>query len=62
MAMTYYQVEFATKSAGQPSPKRFRTEEKAKKHARKVLGIAEGGGLGSSVTILPVDRTRTPLL
>ena len=38
--MTYYQVEFQAEVARQREPKRFRTEEKAKKHARKVLGIA----------------------
>ena len=59
--MTYYQVEFRTDGAGELEPKRFRTEEKAKKHARKVLGIAEDGSLESRATILPVSKGRTPL-
>lgn len=59
--MTYYQVEFRTEAAGQLEPKRFRTEEKAKKHAKKVLGIADDGSLESRATILPVDRNRAPL-
>jgi len=59
--MTYYQVNFRTEAANQPEPKRFRTEEKAKKHARKVLGIAEDGSLESRATILPVSKNRTPL-
>ncbi len=58
--MTYYQVEFRTQAAGQREPKRFRTEEKAKKHARKVLGIADDGSLESRATILPVSSDRTP--
>jgi hypothetical protein len=53
--MTYYRVEFP---AGTPKPhpaKRFRTEEKAKQHARKVLGITDDGSLATKVTILPVS-------
>jgi hypothetical protein len=58
--MTYYQVEFQTGTSNL-GPKRFRTEEKAKKHARKVLGIAEDSNFGSKATILPVRRNRMPL-
>jgi len=54
--MTYYQVEFRTGAAVEREPKRFRTEEKAQKHARKVLGIADGGSLESRATILPVSK------
>jgi len=57
--MTYYQVEFQTAAASGLEPKRFRTEEKAKKHAMKVLGIADGGSLEAQATILPVRRNRT---
>lgn len=57
--MTYYQVEFQTETASRREPKRFRTEEKAKKHAMKVLGIADGGSLEAQATILPVSRNRT---
>jgi hypothetical protein len=59
--MTYYQVEFRTDAASQREPKRFRTEEKAKKHARKVLGIADDGNIESRATIVPVSKSRTPL-
>ena len=59
--MTYYQVEFAAAAAGRRRPKRFRTEEMAKKHARRILGIAEAGSLESRATILPVSKNRTPL-
>jgi hypothetical protein len=52
-------VEFQTEAAGGLEPKRFRTEEKAKKHARKVLGITDGGSLNAQATILPVPRNRT---
>ena len=55
--MTYYQVEFAADAAGRRRPKRFRTEEMAK----RVLGIAEAGSLESRATILPVSKNRTPL-
>jgi hypothetical protein len=59
--MTYYRVEFPAGSPKPHHPKRFRTEEKAKQHARKVLGITEEGGLGSKVSILPVSRNEMPL-
>ena len=53
--MTYYRVEFLTESAASRQPKRFRTEEKAKQHVRKVLGITDEDGLASKATILPVS-------
>ncbi len=53
--MTYYQVQFLTESDIPRQPKRFRTEEKAKQHAMKVLGIADEDGLASKATILPVS-------
>jgi len=59
--MTYYQVEFRTEATVQREPKRFRTEEKAEKHARKVLGIVDGDSLESRATILPVSKNRTAL-
>ncbi len=59
--MTYYQVEFAAGTSSPREPKRFRTEEKAKKHAMKVLGVADDSSLESRATILPVSRSRTPL-
>jgi len=33
--MTYYRVEFPSINGAQPVSKRFRTEEKAKKHAKR---------------------------
>ena len=59
--MTYYQVEFQAGSSSRRETKRFRTEEKAKKHARKVLGIGDEASLDSRATILPVSRNRMPL-
>ena len=59
--MTYYRVEFLTESATTRQPKRFRTEEKAKKHAKRVLGITDESGLASKATILPVNRNGMPL-
>jgi hypothetical protein len=59
--MTYYQVEFAPGTSERREPKRFRTEEKAKKHAMKVLGVADDSALQSRATILPVSSNRPPL-
>jgi len=59
--MTYYQVEFLTGSNTSRQPKRFRTEEKAKQHARKVLGIKDESSLASKATILPVSSRHLPL-
>ena len=53
--MTYYQVEFLTVGNAPRQPKRFRTEEKAKQHARNVLGITDDAVLASEATILPVS-------
>ena len=53
--MTYYRVEFPAGTPKPHHPKRFRTEEKAKQHARKVLGIVDEARLVSQVTILPVS-------
>jgi len=59
--MTYYRVEFLTGSNTPRRPKRFRTEEKAKQYAGKVLGIKDDSGLASKVTILPVSSKQMPL-
>jgi len=59
--MTYYRVEFLTESPIRPRSKRFRTEEKAKKHAKKVLGITDESGLASKASILPVNRNGMPV-
>ncbi len=56
--MTYYQVEFQAGSAAGAAAKVFRTEEKAKKHAMKVLGISDESSLEPQATIHPVTRTR----
>jgi hypothetical protein len=59
--MTYYRVEFLTESNTPRQQKRFRTEEKAKQHARKVLGVKDESSLASKVTILPVSSKQMPL-
>jgi hypothetical protein len=59
--MTYYQVEFPAGGTGPRQPKRFRTEEKAKKHAKRVLGLSDETSLESKAMILPVNRNRMPL-
>ena len=59
--VTYYRVDFvAAKLISRPA-KRFRTEEKAKKHARRVLGVADDSDLASRVTIVAVGRNGTPV-
>ena len=55
--MTYYQVEFLTVSDQPLQPRRFRTEDKAKKQAKRVLGISDETGLASKANIVPVNRT-----
>ena len=59
--MTYYQVQFLTGSNKDLQPKRFRTEEKAKNHARRVLGISDETGLASKTIIVPVNRSAAAL-
>ena len=59
--MTYYRVEFLTGSDTSRQPKRFRTEEKAKQHARKVLGIKDESSLASRATIMPVSSKPMPI-
>ena len=59
--MTYYRVEFPAGTPKPNHPKRFRTEEKAKQHARKVLGLTDEGISALNVAILPVSRNETPL-
>jgi hypothetical protein len=59
--MQYYRVEFlAANAAGRPA-KTFRTQEMAEKHARRVLGMADGRELASKVNIISVNRDKTPL-
>ncbi len=54
--VTYYRVDFmAAKLISRPA-KRFVTEEKAKQHARRVLGVADNRGLVSRVTIVAVTK------
>jgi len=53
--MTYYRVEFPSIEGANPVSKRFRTEEKAKKHAKRVLGIVEDRDLKSKVNITAVN-------
>jgi hypothetical protein len=59
--MTYYQVGFLTVSDRPLQPKRFRTENKAKKHAKRVLGISDETGLASKAIIVPVNRSAATL-
>lgn len=55
--MTYYRVDFvAAKFISRPA-RRFVTEEKAKQHARRILGLADDRHLASQVTIVAVSRT-----
>ena len=56
----YYRVDFvAAKLISRPA-KRFVTEEKAKQHARRVLGLADDRGLLSRVAIVAVSKDGTP--
>lgn len=53
--MTYYRVEFPVTNKPQRAPKRFRTEEQAKKHAKRVLGISDDLDLKWKVSISAVQ-------
>jgi hypothetical protein len=58
--MTYYKVEFLATEGVRPV-KKFLTQEKAKKHARRVLGLTDDSGLVSKVAIVAVSRDGTPI-
>ncbi len=59
--MTYYRVDFvAAKLISRPA-KRFVSEEKAKQHAKRVLGVTDDTGLLSRVAIVPVGKDGTPV-
>ncbi len=59
--MTYYRVDFVAAKLISRPPKRFVSEEKAKQHARRVLGVTDDIGLLSSVAIVPVTKDGTPV-
>lgn len=57
--VTYYRVDFvAAKLISRPA-KRFISEEKAKQHARRVLGVEDDDALLSKVAIVPVSKDGT---
>jgi hypothetical protein len=55
--MTYYRVEFLTVGDQLRQSKRFRTEEQARKYAKRILGITDETGLASKAITVPVNRT-----
>ena len=59
--MTYYRVDFVAANLISRPARRFVTEEKAKEHARRVLGLDDDQTLVSKVTIVAVSRTGIPL-
>jgi hypothetical protein len=58
--MTYYRVEFLTSDTVRPV-KKFLTQENARKHARRVLGLADDSGLVSKVAIVAISKNGTPI-
>ena len=58
--MTYYRVDFVAANLISRPARRFVTEEKAKEHARRVLGLDDDQTLVSKVTIVAVSRTGIP--
>ncbi len=59
--VTYYRVDFvAAKLISRPA-KRFVSEEKAKQHAKRVLGVTDDTGLLSRVAIVQVSKDGTPV-
>jgi len=59
--MTYYRVEFLAAQPLLRPAKKFLTEEKAKKHARRVLGLSDNTGLISRVSIVAISKDGTPI-
>ena len=59
--MTYYRVEFVAPRSDLRPAKRFRTEEKAKIHAKRVLGVTDDSGLVSRVAIVAVSKDGVPI-
>ena len=59
--MTYYRVDFVAANLISRPARRFVTEEKAKQHARRVLGLDDDRNLVSKVTIVAVSKTGIPL-
>ncbi len=59
--MTYYRVDFVPAKFISHPAKRFVSEEKAKQHAKRVLGVADDTGLLSRVAIVPVSKSGTPI-
>lgn len=57
--MIYYRVDFvAAKLISRPA-RRFVSEEKAKRHAKRVLGVPDDTGLVSKVAIVAVTKGGT---
>jgi hypothetical protein len=59
--LTYYRVEFPATGKAQHAPKRFRTEEQAKKYVKRVLGVADEPTLKSKANITAVEKTGTAI-
>jgi len=57
--VTYYRVDFVSAELISRPAKRFVSEEKARKHAKRVLGVADDTGLLSMVAIVPVSKDGT---
>ena len=59
--VTYYRVDFAAAKLISRPAKRFISEEKAKQHAKRVLGVTDDTGLLSKVAIVAVSKDGTPI-
>ncbi len=55
--MTYFRIEFLTVCDQPRRPKRFRTEEQARRYAKRILGITDESPLASKAIAVPVNRT-----
>jgi len=54
--VNYYRVDFVTAKLISRPAKRFVSEETAKQHARRVLGVADESVLLSKVAVVPVSK------
>jgi len=59
--MTYYRVDFLAVQPILRPAKKFRTEEQAKRHAKRILGLSDDSGLVSRVAIVLIGKDGIPV-
>ena len=59
--VTYYRVDFLAAQPILRPAKKFRTEEQAKRHAKRILGLPDDSGLVSRVAIVAIGKDGIPI-